>query len=1014
MKHFLKKLIILLSSAFLLGFISCSNLFQKINDTQIGYISIGNTTCARSSVVPQSDDVLRSKLTNISLQCVWENNTSNPVVITGDTWDIFYSKFPYALQTGSYSFTLEAKLEGVLFQATKTDSITTSTTTPLSFILKPATNGAPGGLNITWNLTGSPATAIVTLSGSSTDMQTYNSFTNNKLVYTKSNLTAGEYDLTVDFKSSNDSLPVLSTWSGKVRVASGITTTAEIPWTIDSTTYTIEWNLNGGEITDTSYVQATVYARKSETIMLPSSTVMYKEGYHFEGWYDNAGFTGNTITSIPKNSTGNKSINALFSPNTNTPYKVNHWKQKLDATGTTHDETNYILDEEHDIEEFTGITDTTVTPVAKEITGTFFGFTAPTSSQLTEAAAQILPNGSTEINLYYDRQTHTVTYKDGVDNTISVPPAVTYRYGANVNVDFTTLVARSGYYFDSWKDLDANIEYVNGGPDTSFTMGVSDIELTAQWSEFFVTINDGDNTTNYSTINDAYTAIYGSYSGKDIIVTLSGSLTTDDIGKANDGGYSIAHGINATNANSVSLIVPEGQNLTLDYSDCSYMFKQCTKLASADFKGMKLGSSVREIYGMFYGCTNLTYVDLSGFDTTNITSIMCMFEQCSNLQTVDLSTFNTANVTSLHALFNNCRSLTSVNLTGMDTSKADSFTDMFHGCRSLTTLDISSFKVRNNSINGLDMFNGCTQLETIYVSKDFDLSFMSSTAAAGMFTDCTSLVGKNGTSFETEQSTDATFARPDLPGSQGYFSLVGDQLAPTSIGDIVFKDGSVRAYNNTPLTAKEKESAVAIIFYVGDELNNGSDTTTRILGLGLHKNPTPSTWGIPQTNAGGSYYSDTLSATLESGSACDSVFTAESYKNGKNMLADIAADLLAKGKSDDTDDPTHYPHFYYAINYKDIDRNVAGTSYETDWYLPTVPELCALGKAYKYNNFGSILEAVCDSDFLGDQTFWSSSITEQLNGNKNSVTFSTQYGCTYTWESYCNNAYSSVAVHEFN
>ena len=322
MKTRIKHTVILSYVFFMFCFASCNNLFQKPNvNKEYGYISLGNTACARSSVVPQSDEELLSKLTNVNLMCVWTSPGAEPVVsyVSGDTWTEFIEQFAdpgYPLQTGTYSFTLAATLDqfgtgsGVSFQAIKNDNITAGTTKTLNFTLTPTTNGTPGGINITWNITGTPASATITLSGS--DPVNITSFPDNKLTYTKSSLAAGEYDLTVDFKSSNAALPILSTWSGKVRVAAGITTIKEINWTVDATTYTITWNLNDGTITDATYVQAGTYIRKSDTITLPASSVMSRVGYTFDGWYDNPSFSGDPITSIPHNSSGDKSINAKW------------------------------------------------------------------------------------------------------------------------------------------------------------------------------------------------------------------------------------------------------------------------------------------------------------------------------------------------------------------------------------------------------------------------------------------------------------------------------------------------------------------------------------------------------------------------------------------------------------------------------------------------------------------------------------------------------------------------------
>ena len=46
---------------------------------------------------------------------------------------------------------------------------------------------------------------------------------------------------------------------------------------------------------------------------------------------------------------------------------------------------------------------------------------------------------------------------------------------------------------------------------------------------------------------------------------------------------------------------------------------------------------------MFYRCLNLTSLDLSNFDTSNIIDMDGMFAHCSSLVSLDLSNFNTSN-----------------------------------------------------------------------------------------------------------------------------------------------------------------------------------------------------------------------------------------------------------------------------------------------------------------------------------------------------------------------------------
>ena len=62
----------------------------------------------------------------------------------------------------------------------------------------------------------------------------------------------------------------------------------------------IKWVLNGGAYTGHHELPLTV----DEEYYLPTAFAMRKEGYKFAGWYDNASFTSEVITTIPANYTG--------------------------------------------------------------------------------------------------------------------------------------------------------------------------------------------------------------------------------------------------------------------------------------------------------------------------------------------------------------------------------------------------------------------------------------------------------------------------------------------------------------------------------------------------------------------------------------------------------------------------------------------------------------------------------------------------------------------------------------
>ena len=54
---------------------------------------------------------------------------------------------------------------------------------------------------------------------------------------------------------------------------------------------------------------------------------------------------------------------------------------------------------------------------------------------------------------------------------------------------------------------------------------------------------------------------------------------------------------------------------------------------------------------MFWNCTSLKSIDLSKFNTSNVTNMGYMFFYCSSLKSIDLSSFKTNNVTNMSIMF---------------------------------------------------------------------------------------------------------------------------------------------------------------------------------------------------------------------------------------------------------------------------------------------------------------------------------------------------------------------------
>ena len=92
---------------------------------------------------------------------------------------------------------------------------------------------------------------------------------------------------------------------------------------------------------------------------------------------------------------------------------------------------------------------------------------------------------------------------------------------------------------------------------------------------------------------------------------------------------------------------------------------------------------------MFYKCKSLNTIELSDFNTSNVTNMSGMFGECPGLTSLDLSTFNTCNVTDMSYMFYGCSSLSSVNLSSFNMNNVTNMSQMFDGCSNLEIVDLS-------------------------------------------------------------------------------------------------------------------------------------------------------------------------------------------------------------------------------------------------------------------------------------------------------------------------------------
>lgn len=218
-------------------------------------------------------------------------------------------------------------------------------------------------------------------------------------------------------------------------------------------------------------------------------TTVTKVGYTFAGWYSESS-GGSAITNISTTSLEDKTLYARWTPNTNTPYKVEHYKQNVA-------DDNYP-DTPADTDNLTGTTVADTNAQAKTKTGDYANFTL--SGTVTQE--KIAADGTTIIKLYYTRDKFNVTF-DLNSKTGTTPDVQSVKFEGHAEMPANPTT--TGYVFDGWyssQDASGN-EF-----DFATTQVTAAITLYAKWSPIQYTVsfnkNDADATGTMESITCTY------------------------------------------------------------------------------------------------------------------------------------------------------------------------------------------------------------------------------------------------------------------------------------------------------------------------------------------------------------------------------------------------------------------------------------------------------------------------------------------------------------------------------
>ena len=169
-----------------------------------------------------------------------------------------------------------------------------------------------------------------------------------------------------------------------------------------------------------------------------------------------------------------------------------------------------------------------------------------------------------------------------------------------------------------------------------------------------------------------------------------------------------------------------------EQNDFAGMFYGCSSLRSLDLSGWDTASlDELGLRGMFAKCSALETLNVSGWNISNVEKAFLMFYGCSSLRELDLSSWDPQLLRDMSMMFTGCSSLETLDFSGWNAPNVASLYQTFSGCSSLTALDLSGFDMRgipaDEEFLTYEAFRYCSALSSLTISENF--RFLSTYAA---------------------------------------------------------------------------------------------------------------------------------------------------------------------------------------------------------------------------------------------------------------------------------------------
>ncbi len=216
--------------------------------------------------------------------------------------------------------------------------------------------------------------------------------------------------------------------------------------------------------------------------------------------------------------------------------------------------------------------------------------------------------------------------------------------------------------------------------------------------------------------------------------TVEGAKFINNMTVSGYGATSMEYMFNASDATNIDIT---GMN-TSDVTSMWSTFSSCNLITTIDCSNLDT-SKVTSMWNTFINCTLLsTVTSTTNIDTSNVINFQGCFQNCDALTGIGSAIIETDSATNLSNLFNNCSNLLTADVTNWNTTTVTDITGLFLNCAALTTLDISTWDTSN--ITEMDgVFNGTTSLGPIDITgwntssvETTNSMFLNSTAIADL------------------------------------------------------------------------------------------------------------------------------------------------------------------------------------------------------------------------------------------------------------------------------------------